>query len=67
MRGVEFVDEYPLFWYAVPAEGQHLTADQALADVAEWLGFDVSEDFNPFIYLNALEHEEELIFERATY
>lgn len=67
MRGVEFVDEYPHFWFVAPAQGQSHLADQALADVAEWLGFDVSWGFDPYLYLNMLEREEELIFERATY
>ena len=67
MRGVEFHESLPLSLYMYPGQGQAEAADQALADVAEWLDFDTSWGFDPYVYLATLEREEELIFERATY
>ena len=65
MRGATFVEDF--LNLMGPGPDQSPIADQALTDVAEWLGFDVSWGFDPYVYLAALEREEELIFERATY
>ena len=67
MRGVEFHEDQAGWGLLFPRIRQTSEADQALQDVREWLGFDVSEGSDPYVYLNALEREEELIFERATY